>query len=275
MERISRVAKPDISIITNIGHSHIENLGSREAIRDEKLKIAAFSPAGSVLLLNGDEPLLADVKADGKKIFYVSANDLTKDCFAKDVTAGEGKLRFTACVFGKEQKVELNVFGAHYVLNALFALAAASLLGVDLASASAALGGFRSDGKRQYIYGTDGHTVISDCYNSAPESLRASLSVLAMMKGRRIAVLGDMLELGDRSPEYHAALGDSIASSADLLVTYGELARHFGDNAGVPTVSFAKDEREELVSYLKDLVRPGDILLYKASNGMKLFDCIV
>ena len=275
MERIARAAMPDISVVTNIGHSHIENLGSREAIRDEKLKIASASPEGSVLLLNGDEPLLRDIDKNGKRVFYLSTNDNRCDCFATDISSGREGTVFTAHIFGKTQEVSLNVIGAHFILNALFALAVCELSGVSLQKAASALNGYKSDGRRQFIYESCGHTVISDCYNAAPESVSASLSVLGGMKGRRIAVLGDMLELGERSPEYHAGLGSAINKNADVLVTYGELARHYADNVSVETHFFKPGDPERLKNFLNGFIKPGDIVLYKASNGMKLFDCIV
>lgn len=275
MERIARVARPDISIVTNIGHSHIENLGSREAIRDEKLKITAYSKKGAYLLLNGDEPLLRGIDVPNRKVYYISVEDNTADCFASSIVSSQTGTRFTASVFGKECEVTLNVRGLHFVQNALFALATTSLLGVDITASAKTLSGYKSDGRRQYIYETDGHTVISDCYNAAPESVRAALSVLGTYKPRRIAVLGDMLELGEKSAEYHANLGGDINKNADVLITYGTLARHYADNATIETHSFDLGEPKILKEFLTGFIKPGDTLLYKASNGIKLFDCII
>ena len=275
MERISRIAAPDICIVTNIGTSHIENLGSREAIRDEKLKIAAFSKPGSVLLLNGDEPLLRDIDCGDKKVYYISYKDSSADCFASGVCLEASVTSFTATVFGDTVNVKLDQPGVHLVTNALFALAAASLLGVDLTAAAHALASYKSDGKRQFIYDSEGHTVISDCYNAAPESVRAALSVLGTRKGRRVAVLGDMLELGENSPELHASLSKDIESNSDVLVTYGALALNFARDFTKEVYSFPSGEPEKLKSFLKGFIRPGDTVLYKASNGIRLFDCIV
>lgn len=275
MERISRAARPDICVITNIGSSHIENLGTREAIRDEKLKIAAFSKPGSVLLLNGDEPLLRDTAPGDKKVYYVSYKDTTASCFASGVTLEQEGTRFTAHIMGDECPVRLTQPGVHLVTNALFALACAKLLGLPLAPAAEALSGYKSDGKRQFIYDSDGHTVISDCYNAAPESVRAALSVLASRKGRKVAVLGDMLELGENSPALHRALSKEIENCADALITYGELAKNYAADFTKETYSFPSGEPETLKAFLKSFIRPGDAVLYKASNGIKLFECVI
>ena len=132
MERIAFSAMPDISIITNIGYSHIENLGSREAIRDEKLQITAFSKDNSILLLNGDEPLLKNIGYDNRIKYYVSTEDKNCDCYAENIISVGLGLQFTANVFGKRVEVKMNVSGKHYVLNALFALATCHLLNVNL-----------------------------------------------------------------------------------------------------------------------------------------------
>ena len=276
MERISRCAKPDISIITNIGHSHIENLGSREAIRDEKVKIAMFSDSEACLLLNGDEPLLKSVDYGSKTVYYVSVEDSSNDCYAENIIESIDGLSFDAVIFGTIYNVKLEVCGRHYVINSLFALATAHLLGVDVQKAVDSLSEYKSDGRRQFVYESDGHTVISDCYNASPESMNAALSVLKVSKGRRIAVLGDMLELGDETVDLHKLVGSYTSSSADVVVTYGDLAKNIAEASAVrEKYSFGPDEREEMKAFLLGFIKENDTVLYKASNGMKLIDLIV
>ncbi len=276
MIKIAECARPAFSIITNIGYSHIENLGTREAIRDEKLKISAFSGHYSYLILNGDEPLLRDYKYENNETFFVSFDDSTCKGYAKNVIETSNGVSFTAVIAGKEVSVSLNVKGKHFVMNSLFALAAAYLLDVDLQKAAIALSSYQSDGKRQFIYESEGHTVISDCYNASPESMKASLSVLSSYKGRRIAVLGDMLELGSETVELHKLVGTYTSSAADVLVTYGDLAKYIAEVSDVKEkYSFSIEEREELKSFLARLVKEKDTVLYKASNGMNLGQLIV
>ena len=277
MDRIAKIAMPDISVITNIGHSHIENLGSREAIRDEKVKICAYSEKGSYLILNGDEPLLREISAKDRKIIYVSLNDHSADCFASDIKNSENGVSFTANAFSQKIKIELSVIGKHFILNSLFALAVCHILGIDLQKAAEALSGYTSDGKRQYVYDIDGHKVISDCYNASPESMEAAISVLSdISSDRKIAVLGDMLELGENSPMYHREVGKYLRGKADVLITYGKLAKEYKTLSDIKeTYSFDEGCLDELKEFLKSFVRSGDAVLYKASNGMKLFNAIV
>ncbi len=276
MEKISRCAVPNISVITNIGCSHIENLGTREAIRDEKLKIAAFSSKDSYLVLNGDEPLLKNIDISDKKVVYVSVSDDSCDCYAKNIDESLTGISFIACIFGKEYNVSLSVCGRHFVINSLFALAVSHIMGIDVSKASEKLSQYESDGKRQYVYESDGHTVISDCYNASPESMKAALSVLASANGRRIAVLGDMLELGKDSPFYHAQVGEYVSGSADVLVTFGDMSVNIALSADVKeTYCFDSTQREKLSEFLKDFIKSGDVVLYKASNGMNLGSLII
>lgn len=276
MERIARCASPDISVITNIGYSHIENLGSREAIRDEKMKIAAYSSPESKFILNGDEPLLRSLDVKKNRVCFVSVNDGSCDCFAKNIEESEETLSFIACIYGKDYPVSLNLQGRHYIINSLFALAVAHHLGIDLALAAEKLTEYQSDGKRLYIYDRDGHTVISDCYNASPESMQAALSVLKKAKGRRIAVLGDMLELGTESIKLHKTVGTYVNDSADVLITYGELAKYIADEALTEEKHcFERNEADKMLEFLKCFIKEGDTVLYKASNGMNLGRLIV
>ncbi|MBE6692273.1 MAG: UDP-N-acetylmuramoyl-tripeptide--D-alanyl-D-alanine ligase [Ruminococcaceae bacterium] len=276
MERIARCAMPDISIITNIGYSHIENLGTREAIKDEKLKIAEFSKRNSILLLNGDEPLLKNSELSDRCRYFVSVNDDKCDCYAKGVTETTNGVLFTACVFGKEIAVELHVKGKHFILNALFALGTCHLLGVDIYASAKMLASYESDGKRQHIFEKEGHTVISDCYNASPESMKAALDVLSAQKGRRIAVLGDMLELGTESERLHKLVGEYTNGCADVLVTYGEFSKFINQNAVVvEKYHFDLTQKKDLGVFLKDFIRFEDVVLYKASNGINLSEIIV
>ncbi len=278
MSRISRCAAPHISLITNVGYSHIENLGSREAIRDEKLDIAKYSADDAILVLDGDEPLLRDCDYGNKRVVFVSnSSDTDSECYASEISNTGDGVSFIGMVFGREVSVSLPVRGNHFVKNSLFALAVAHLLGLDLDRTAKALSAYESDGKRQYIYEQNGHRIISDCYNASPESMRAALDVLSSYsESRRIAVLGDMLELGSTSDMLHSEVGKLILGRADALVTYGDKASFIASEAGIPEVySFSREQRRELKSFLDSFVCKGDTVLYKASNGMKMSELIV
>ena len=226
--------------------------------------------------MNGDEPLLVGVENNDKIVYYVSEENDTFDCYAKEISESVDGISFTACVFGKQYRVALSVCGRHFVINSLFALATAYLLGIDVETAAEKLGQYESDGKRQFVYEKDGHTIISDCYNASPESMKAALSVLAVSNGRRVAVLGDMLELGSETVSLHRLVGEYTAGRVDVLITFGELARNIASSSCVSEkYSFAPEERGELKEFLSDYIKSGDSVLYKASNGMNLGSIII
>lgn len=272
MERISRVTQADIAIVTNIGFSHIEALGSRENIATEKLNVADYMPKDGVLLLNGDEPILRSDNHPQRKVFC-SVHNSDCDCYTTEILEKDGQTDFIAHIFEKIFPVTLKTVGLHNVSNALFALATASLLGVNPEKTAVALSCFETSGLRQRIYKKENYTVIADCYNASPESMAAALSVLAEQKGRKIAVLGDMLELGSFAPMLHEKVGQLVLDSkVDILLTMGTLAKSFilPCIEKIEVYSFEEGEYDKAAALLKTIITDGDTVLFKASNRMKL-----
>ncbi|MBR6377211.1 MAG: UDP-N-acetylmuramoyl-tripeptide--D-alanyl-D-alanine ligase [Oscillospiraceae bacterium] len=268
LSRLTRLARPDIAVITNVGTMHIENLGSREAICRAKLEILEGLAPDGVAVLHGDEPLLrANAPACRTLWFGLDANN---DLRAEDVRLTPTGSCFTAVGFGLRVPVTLPAPGEHNVVNALAALLAAHCAGVPLETAARALGNFVNTGDRLRTYQQAGYTVVADCYNAGPESMRAAFHVLREIptQGRRIAVLGDMLELGDFAPAAHRTVGTQAAAVSDVILAYGPLSRELADAAGEKARHF--DSREELLQALRELAKPGDVLLFKASHGMHL-----
>jgi UDP-N-acetylmuramoyl-tripeptide--D-alanyl-D-alanine ligase len=268
LSRLTRLARPDIAVITNVGTMHIENLGSREAICRAKLEILEGLAPDGVAVLHGDEPLLrANAPACRTLWFGLDANN---DLRAEDVRLTPTGSCFTAVGFGLRVPVTLPAPGEHNVVNALAALLAAHCAGVPLETAARALGNFVNTGDRLRTYQQAGYTVVADCYNAGPESMRAAFHVLREIptQGRRIAVLGDMLELGDFAPAAHRTVGTQAAAVSDVILAYGPLSRELADAAGEKASHF--DTREDLLKALRELAKPGDVLLFKASHGMHL-----
>ena len=183
MERISRVARVDCAVITNIGVAHIEQLGSQEHILEEKLHIQDGMPAEGILFLNGDDPLLASVvpKEGRKRVLYGLGRDC--DYRAEDLHLEEGYPVFTAVHGDRSVRVRLQVMGSHMVSNAMAALAVADTYGLSMEKAALALGQFKGYKGRQQIFQWGGVTVIDDSYNASPVSMKAGLEVLASVKG--------------------------------------------------------------------------------------------
>lgn len=275
MAYLTSIAAPDIAVITNIGTMHIEHLGSREGILHAKLEILQGLRPGGHLIYNGDEPLLWNLRGSGSTAPYYfglenpacdvkgSVRQEAEGCTELAVTAGEES--FQVC---------LPVEGRHFVSDALAAVAVARLLEVPVEGIRQGLAGFRSMEGRQEIYEAGGYTIIRDCYNAGPESMTASLTVLGKKNGRRIAVLGDMLELGVCTQAEHYRVGRIAAGKCDLLLALGKNAGRVVNGAitgGMrPVDAMAFDSAPELVRVLRAKARPGDILLFKGSRGMKM-----
>lgn len=277
---LAGLACPDIAMITNIGISHIENFGSREQIRNAKCEILQGLKPNGVLILNGDEPLLREIGAM-QRILWVGMG-AENDIRPEEVSLSADGIAFTAVVFGDRYKVFLPCVGAHNVTNALFALAAAYAARVELPSAVRALARYQPVGLRQKILRTDtGVTVIADCYNASAESMASALQVLRDLpaKGRRIAVLGDMLELGGQSEPAHLRVGEQAAGmGTDVLFLYGDRAETVAHGAAesgmnLETIKIYRD-KTEMAREIKNFIRSGDIVLFKASRGMKFEEVI-
>lgn len=271
---LSNIGHPDVAVIINIGTMHIEFLGSQEGIRKAKMEIVEGMSDKGLLLLNGDDPWLKNLdKQPLQRITYFGQGE---NCAIQGVDVKqEGEcLSFTAEAGKLSIPVELMLEGEHYVNDALAAVAVGLKLGVPSERIGEALKTFHNISGRQEIIKTDHYTIINDCYNAGPESMAAALNVLGNRPGRRIAVLGDMLELGDCAHAEHYKVGRIAAEKADLVFAYGPHAARVmdGTTTGGMDESKAKafSSREEMAWALKRAAKPGDVILFKASHGMHL-----
>lgn len=271
IRRMSLAANPTIAMITNIGSSHLEYLGTRENIARAKLEIGEGIIDGGFLLLNADEPLL-DHYSDRYNTIYmdnVSNVRIEKDGTHFDFRTVEGMMF----------DLRIPLIGAHFAINAGFACLAAYFMGVPENDIREGLASYVPTGMRMNIYEKDGVTVLADCYNAAPESMRAALDTLSTIKvdGRRIAVLGDMKELGANCEYMHRSIGYYLAQKKiDVLVTVGGLGEVIKEGAMERdlTDAFAFDSNAAAAEYLKGRLQSGDAVLFKASRSMKFEEII-
>lgn len=275
MTRLAEVVKPGLAVITNIGVSHIEFLKSRENIMAEKLHITDYIGQDGVLFVNGDDDLLSTLKSAAK--CRVVSFGTAKDCDwrASAIRQVEGGMFFTCEHAGKSTEVFLPAVGVHNVRNALASLSVASRLGVPAENAVRALAAYKAPAMRQQIFNlANGITLIDDSYNANPDSMRGAIDTLSTLKGRRIAVLGDMLELGSHSNTAHEQIGSYAAEKdTDILVAVGgfadKLCGGFG-SADCYRLSTAKEAAE----LLPQLLNPGDSVLIKGSRGIHLEEVV-
>ena len=271
---LSAIAKPDLAVIVNIGTMHIEHLGSMEGILQAKLEILEGMRDGGEVVLNGDDPLLWNLHKTLPNITYFGVQNTDAAVVGADVQQTEEKLQFSVAYGDRSYAMELPLEGQHYVLDALAAVAVGMKLGIDGEQIQKSLAVFRGMEGRQEIYQAGQYTIIKDCYNAGPESMAAALAVLAGKPGRRVAVLGDMLELGICTQAEHYKIGRLAAECADVVLAYGPNSSRIVSGAitgGMPDTSVgAYEDREKLVSALKRLAKPGDVLLFKGSHGMHM-----
>ncbi len=286
---------PHIAMIVNVGSSHLEHLGTRENIARAKLEIASGLPAGGTLLINGDEPLLAHLGQDfgmdlpnipdGIRVLRVSlAGAEGADYVAHSISHRDGGMVFDLTTpTGEWRALYIPAVGEHLVWAASFAAAAGQLAGLTEGQVRAGLASYAPAKMRQNIRKVGGVTVIEDCYNAAPESMKAALSVLALTASsvpdaRRVAVLGDMKELGTDTVSLHRRVGAVAAEKGvDILVTIGDLGAEIACGAmeaGMPAesvlVTGGADTYADTAAYLKTILREGDHILFKASRSMTL-----
>ena len=276
ISRLTAIARPNIGLITNIGVSHIKRLGSREGILKAKLEILEGMAPDAPIVLNGDDDMLMSaLDSLNRPVVLYGINNPAADCVASDIQQLEGELRFTLTYKDVKRDIVLPTVGIHNVYNACAAFVCGMLAGVTPDEAVRGLAEYVPDGRRQKFTRKSGMVFIEDCYNASPDSIRASLRVLADTEctGKRIAVLGDMLELGDYARTAHHDCGRMVAEMGiDCLLAYGPNAMYYVEGAGETVSSRLYDDKTDLTEDLFRMLAEGDVVLFKASRGMKLED---
>jgi UDP-N-acetylmuramoyl-tripeptide--D-alanyl-D-alanine ligase len=272
LRALSAIAAPDVAVITRVAPVHLEFFASLGAIADAKAEILEGLVQGGAAVLNGDDPLVAERgrRHTGRVVWF--GRDRRYDVSAENWRGSPAGMRFDLVVEGRKHDVALPLHGEHFVTNFLAAAAAAWALGLTpeaLADAATHLAPARHRGEVLRLQG--GVTLIDDCYNSNPVAVEAALAALQLAKGaRRVAVLGDMRELGASAEALHRAAGESAAAHADLVIGVGALARHLADAAAAtrPTLHF--EDADAAAAAIGDVVKPGDAVLVKGSRGVHL-----
>jgi UDP-N-acetylmuramoyl-tripeptide--D-alanyl-D-alanine ligase len=273
IEYLTNIAKPQIALITNIGESHIGYLKSRENIAKEKLQILQFA---KIAILNYDDEYLNKAKFDGKIITFGLHNfaDITAQNLYQDIDG----IKFNLKIAGKEYNLKIPILGLHNVYNILGAIAIAYALGVNFEEIQEALKKLKTPYGRMELISAKGIKIINDTYNANPTSLKAAIKTLNQIHthGRKILVMGDMLELGNFSKSFHTAIAkEIIANKIDILFTVGDYASYTLDEACKEGVEVYKcNSNDEIVAKLKKIINKDDIILVKGSRRMKLEEVV-
>ncbi|MCI8668284.1 MAG: UDP-N-acetylmuramoyl-tripeptide--D-alanyl-D-alanine ligase [Lachnospiraceae bacterium] len=282
MSRLAQIAKPDISVITNIGLCHLENLKTRDGILQAKTEMFNYLKEDAAIILNGDDDKLSAIKDYNGivPVFYGIEQKELMDVYADSITP-EG-IRGIRCNIRDREHMNLDIMiqipGRHMVYNALAAACVGRQLGLKPEEIRRGIEKILPVSGRNHIISVDGITLIDDCYNANPVSMKASIDVLSYAETRKVAILGDMFELGANEAEFHSELGDYIgAQEIDVVVLAGRRMKHaylklHEANENYNLYYFEKTD--DLIQELDQIIRQGDTVLVKASHGMNFIKII-
>ena len=268
MSQLAAMVRPHIAVYTVIGHAHLEFLHDLEGVFRAKTEMLDFLDPDGAVIVNGDDAMLKDMKCS-QRLIKVGLTD-TCDVRATKVCPGDNGR--TDCVIsyrGRSFKVHIPAYGQHMVYAALAAAAVGFVMGLSDDEISRGIGNYTVVGRRGAVTDTGFVTLVDDCYNATPDSMKCAVDSLVKMPGRHVCVLADMLEMGSDTVMLHRDIGRyARAHGVSLVITTGELGRYIAEGAGDCAVHF--EDRSELINRLPRLLKKGDTVLVKASNGMKL-----
>lgn len=279
---LTSIAKPNICVITNIGTSHIGNLGSRENILKAKLEILEGTK-NPIVIINNDNDLLNEWYESNRDKYNIKTFGISNksDINAEDIVLDEESSTYSSNIEGKKYKITVPVGGEHFILNSLCATLVGEELNIEADRIIKGIEGFELTKKRMDIEDlSNGVKIINDAYNASFESMRASLKYLSGFKeNRKIAVLGDMFELGEFSEKLHKNVGTEVAkNNIDILVCAGKDAKYIVEQAREEGMKSEKiyyfENKDEIIELLRKNINKNDVLLFKASNGMKFFELV-
>ncbi|MBQ3165354.1 MAG: UDP-N-acetylmuramoyl-tripeptide--D-alanyl-D-alanine ligase [Lachnospiraceae bacterium] len=274
MHRLSEIAQPDICVITNIGQCHLENLGTRDGILKAKTEIFDFMKADGSVCLNGDDDKLITVQnAKGNAPIFFGRNE-THAIYASDCeNQGLAGSKVVIHREGRSFTVEIPLPGEHMIYNALAATAVATMLGLSDEEIQKGIAAVEPVGGRSHIIRNEKVTIIDDCYNANPVSMKAAVDLLTMANSRTVAILGDMFELGSNEKKLHYEVGAYTAEKGiDMILCVGDLSKNIYEGALSVNDSTSKVchfvDKATLLEQLGGLLQVGDSVLVKASHGM-------
>lgn len=276
IDYLAEIVKPHFAIITNVGVAHIQSAGSRENILKAKMEIANYMTQSDVLLINGDNDMLQTVDTGAMKpSVYKYGLEEHNDIRLISYETTESGMKIRADILGKITEYEIPTLGIHNIYNSLSVMGLCSLMGLDMKKSAEGIRKYQPSKYRMEIKSVSGKTLIEDFYNANPDSMRASIETFRQMQGeRKVAVLADMLELGEISEKEHMNAGIQASEIFDVIICIGSDAKYIGK--GAIENGFDKGRvyyfanNEEAVSEINSILRPGDAVLMKGSRGMKL-----
>ena len=278
ISNLTQIAKPDVAVITNVGTAHIGNLGSRENILKAKLEILEGLNKSGTLVINNDNDLLHKWNLEDKKDYKIVTFGIENksDIMPYDIKLSENGSTYKIDVDGKTYDVKISVGGNHFVLNSLCAIAIGRIFNIRMEDILDGIANFELTKRRMQVEKSKNEiTIINDCYNANYDSMKAAIEYLGKLNSStKIAVLGDMLELGEFSKELHEKIGEEVVKNKiDILITVGKESENIAKVAELKGMAKEKihicKNNEEAIQLIKKIAKPKEAILLKASNGMK------
>lgn len=270
---LANCARPDIAVITNIGLSHIENLKTQDNILKAKSEIFNYFDESNTLIINGEDNYLLKIKNKCFEILRIGYNH-EYDVYAFNIILKEDKTSFTVKVKEEKFNFEIPMAGKHNVLNSMLAIAVAMKLNVSFSEMEKGIKNLEATSMRLQVIKKENFTIINDCYNASPDSMKSSIDVLNSYKdGRKIAILGTMNELGDESINAHIDVGYYAKEKVDLLIAIGEYKDCYKKGYTLDNI-ITFENKEDFISNLNKIIEKNDVILVKASRGMKFEEIV-
>lgn len=279
MHRLSEIARPDICMLTNIGQCHLEFLGDRDGVLRAKTEIFDFMDPAGTIFVNGDDDKLITLKDKWQEKLVTFGRNQANDVYAANEFS-KGLLGSVVDIKGKINipEVKVPLPGEHMVLNALAAGAVADMLGLSAEEIKTGMKKVESVSGRSNIMTLQEFVLIDDCYNANPVSMKAAIDLLQSANGRKVAVLGDMFELGEEEEKLHFEVGEYAKGKVDFLICVGILAKYIYEgameNKDENMILLYLEEKEDIYFHLEQIVMPQDTVLLKASHGMGFADIV-
>lgn len=274
MRRLSRMAAPDIVVMTNIGDCHLEALGSREGILKAKSEIFEFSKENGTVIVNGDDDMLRTIREVHRKAPVTFGKNENNNCYAKNICSkGLFGTQMELHTPTGEFRAEIPLPGEHMVYNALAAAAVGEALGLSAEEIKAGIAAVKPTAGRSNLVRCGDKVILDDCYNANPVSMCAAIDLLTQADTRKVAILGDMFELGEDAEKLHGDVGSYAAKrGVDVIICVGKLSENMAGeakkDASGKCMVYYYPEKAQMLQKLRELIKPGDTVLVKASHGM-------
>ncbi|SFJ00761.1 UDP-N-acetylmuramoyl-tripeptide--D-alanyl-D-alanine ligase [Terrisporobacter glycolicus] len=275
IEYLVNIVNPQIGIISNIGYSHVEHLGSRDGIFKAKMEITTNFDENSLLIVNGDDDCLKTLK-DKHLVYKLKTFGFEKDndIYCESFEMDEDNINFIAVIDGKREEFFIPTVGKHNIYNAMAAILVGINLNMTLEEIKDGLKNFQCTKNRLDIIKSNNLTIIDSVYNASIDSMTAALNILGRYKSRRVAILGDMFEMGEFAEFGHRQVGKSALNNVDILISIGKdsefIVKELKENNMNPDNLYHFETKEEAIEKLDDIIKENDTILVKASRGMHL-----